>query len=372
MSKISKRILFVIITIVSLFISCGQPKSEWGGSVEEIDGVTVVKNPKEPIYGEDVLTLEEDLVLGAEEHEGEPLFFAIRTFKVDEAENIYVLDNKAHKIKVFDKAGQLIRSFGEKGEGPGELERPTNMELYPENQIIVFNFGGRKLTLFSRDGDFIKDLPFEKLGRIFRMRVDSQGKIYGYSITREKDVQKTIIKKYDSNLNFISDIVTIEEKIDYTTVEAEPALLYFHVINDNLVWGHAVEYVLHVVDPDGNEIQRISRDYDPVKYTQEDKEKAKEEFGDMLPENIKIKFPDTYPPFVWFYPSIDGGIVVRTNEKTANEAYYCDFFNSEGKYIAKIPFKFLPRAFKNGKVYFAEEDEEGYQLIKRYKATWNF
>jgi hypothetical protein len=42
------------------------------------------------------------------------------------------------------------------------------------------------------------------------------------------------------------------------------------------------------------------------------------------------------------------------------------------KIAAKIPFKFLPRAWKNDKVYFAEEDEEGYQLIMRYKATWKF
>ena len=92
----------------------------------------------------------------------------------------------------------------------------------------------------------------------------------------------------------------------------------------------------------------------------------------MLPENIKIKFPNAYPPFDWFYPSVDAGIVVRTSEKTADESYYFDFFDSEGRYIAKIPFKFFPRAWKNGKVYFAEEDEEGYQLIKRYKAIWNF
>lgn len=361
----------LIIFAVSLIISCGQPKSAWKGSIEEIDGITVVKNPKEPIYGEDVLTLEEDLVIGGEVDEVEPLFLSVKTFKLDDDENIYVLDSKAHKIKVFNKTGQLVREFGEKGQGPGELDFPTNIELYFENQIIVFNMRGRKMSLFSRSGEFIKDLSMEKHGRISRIRVDSQGSFYAYSMLREESSRKIKVDKFDSNLDLVSNIVSVENEIDYYSIEAVPTYLYFHVINDNFVWGHASKYVLHVVDPDGNEVRRIIRDYDPVELTKKDKEKITKEFSSM-PSSIKLKFPDVYPPFDWFYPGISGGIVVRTPEKTADDSNYFDFFDSEGRYIAKIPFKFLPRSWKNDKVYFAEEDEEGYQLIKRYKAIWKY
>jgi len=128
----------LIVVAVFLVISCGQPKSAWKGSIEEIDGIKVVKNPKEPIYGEDVLTLEEDLVIGGGADKVEPVFLSVRTFKIDDEENIYVLDSKAHKIKIFNKTGQLVKSFGEKGPGPGELDLPTNIELYSENQIATF------------------------------------------------------------------------------------------------------------------------------------------------------------------------------------------------------------------------------------------
>jgi hypothetical protein len=43
----------------------------------------------------------------------------------------------------------------------------------------------------------------------------------------------------------------------------------------------------------------------------------------------------------------------------------------EGKYIVKIPLKSLPRVLKNGRFYTIEEDEEGYQVIKRYKVIWD-
>jgi len=371
MNKMMVRIHLLIVFAVFLIISCGQPKSAWKGSIEEIDGITVVRNPKEPIYGEDVLTLEEDLVIGEEVGEVELVFLSVRTFKIDDEENIYVLDSKAHKIKVFDKTGQLVKAFGKKGQGPGELDFPTNIELYSENQLIVFNMRGRKMSLFSKNGEFIKDLPMEKLGRISRIRVDSQGSFYGYSMLREESSRKIKVDKFDSNLNLVSNIVTMENKIDYYSIEAVPTYLYFHIINDNFVWGYASKYVLHIVDPDGNEVRRIIRDYDPVEFTKKDKEKITKEFSSM-PSSIKLKFPDVYPPFDWFYPSANGGIVVRTHEKTADDSNYFDFFDAEGRYIAKIPFKFLPRAWKNDKVYFAEEDEEGYQLIKRYKAIWKY
>lgn len=74
MNKMMVRIHLLIVIAVFLIISCGQPKSAWKGSIEEIDGITVVRNPKEPIYGEDVLTLEEDLVIGEEVGEVEPVF----------------------------------------------------------------------------------------------------------------------------------------------------------------------------------------------------------------------------------------------------------------------------------------------------------
>lgn len=365
-----------ILTIFFLFslaatVACKKQQDKWKGKIEKEDEVIVVKNPKEPIYKEDVLTLEEDLVLGGGVDDVEPLFLSVRTLKVDDEENIYILDTKAHKIKVFNKTGQLLKAFGEKGQGPGELDTPTNIELYSENQLVVFNMRGRKLSLFSRNGEFIKDLSMEKHGMILRIRVDSQGIVYGYSMLREESNRIIKVDKFDSNLNLISNMVTLENKIDYLSIEAVPTYLYFHVIDDHFVWGYASDYVLHIVDPDGNEVRRIIRDYDPIGLTKKDKERITKEFAN-LPSIIKLKFPDDYPAFDWFYPSVNGGIVVRTNEKTADESNYFDFFDSEGRYIAKIPFKFLPRAWKNDKVYFAEEDEKGYQLIKRYKAIWKY
>lgn len=57
----------LIIFFIFTFFSCTSQKAEWQGSIEVVDGVTIVKNPKEPIYGEDVLSLEEEITIGAKE-----------------------------------------------------------------------------------------------------------------------------------------------------------------------------------------------------------------------------------------------------------------------------------------------------------------
>ena len=50
--------------------------------------------------------------------------------------------------------------------------------------------------------------------------------------------------------------------------------------------------------------------------------------------------------------------------------YYIDVFDPDGKYIAKISLKSRPYVIKKSKLYTIEEDEEGYQLVKRYRISW--
>ena len=104
-----KTQLFSIVLCFGVFfilVSCGQPKAEWRGTIEEEDGVIVVKNPKEPLYGPEVFNLEEDLIITNVEGKEEYMFQDIQNLAVDDEENIYVSDMKAAHIQVFDKTSR--------------------------------------------------------------------------------------------------------------------------------------------------------------------------------------------------------------------------------------------------------------------------
>ena len=54
------------------------------------------------------------------------------------------------------------------------------------------------------------------------------------------------------------------------------------------------------------------------------------------------------------------------------EIYYHDVFDSEGRYIVKIPLRMRPFMCKRGKLHSIEEDEEGYLVVKRYRVKWKY
>ncbi|MBU4329134.1 MAG: hypothetical protein KKB53_01370, partial [Acidobacteria bacterium] len=96
-----KKIIIVICIGFLSFVSCKKAKDGWQGSISIENSVTVVKNPVEPLYGPDALTLEEDLTIGSVEGSEEYMFQQLRSIAVNDDEEIYVLDYGAKNVKIF-------------------------------------------------------------------------------------------------------------------------------------------------------------------------------------------------------------------------------------------------------------------------------
>ena len=111
--KVVPIVLFLSVLII--LVSCGKQKTEWKGTIEEENGVTVIKNPKEPMYGEDVFSLEEELSIGEAEGREEYMFSEVQSIATDDEERIYVLDYKASSVKIFGRNGDFIKKFGREG-----------------------------------------------------------------------------------------------------------------------------------------------------------------------------------------------------------------------------------------------------------------
>ena len=130
------RKYFQIVFIFSILINTafsGQ-KAEWKGTIKVEDGVTVVYNPQDPIYKNNIFSMEEELSIERKsaKHK-EEMFQNIVSLVIDSANNIYILDKKAANIKIFNKDGNIFKIIGRRGEGPGEFVRPENVALSPNN-----------------------------------------------------------------------------------------------------------------------------------------------------------------------------------------------------------------------------------------------
>jgi len=149
-----------VVLLVPLFLvalSCKQNKSEWKGTIEERDGVIIVNNPSEPMFGPDALSLEEGLSIGDNEVDSSYYFSVISDVKVDQEGRIYVLDGMESLLKIFDNQGSYIQTIGREGQGPGELQSPGGVYFSPKNEIVLKDQKG--LNYFSKEGSFITHFP---------------------------------------------------------------------------------------------------------------------------------------------------------------------------------------------------------------------
>jgi hypothetical protein len=349
--------------MIFIFASPVQQKAKWKGTIEEIEGVIVVKNPKEPMYGDDILILEEELSIGEKGKGDEYIFSEIRDIAVDAEDRIYVLDRRECHVKVFDKNGKYVKTIGNKGQGPGEMSSASSLQITPQNEIGVNDSSARKIHFFTMDGKFLYSLFQRNMGFFSDPKIDNDGNITASYMIMDNEVTY-VLKKFDHQLKELFPIFSTVI-LKYPNLDPFFPQCYWDIIEeDNIIWGFADKYEIFIIDAEGKTVKKITREYDPIKITDEEKEKRIE----GLRDGVKLIWNVHHNPFIYLCVDDEGRIFTRTYDKTPKSGeYYYDVFDPDGKYVAKIPLKSRPYVLKQGKLYTIEEDEEGYQLVKRYR-----
>lgn len=359
---------FIFISIFLISMSCEEQRVEWNGIVKTENGVEVVINPIEPLYGENIFALEKDLTIG--DGKGQEYTFSWpRQVEVDDNENIYVLEFREALVKVFDKNGKFIRKIGEKGNKPGELEAPASMFINSQNEIMVEDIRKRRFLFYSLDGEYLRDLSKENLF-LANICIDSKGNIIGSVPVNEPENPRYELQKFDANLNYLLTFGSAPGSDPKLYNPFRPILRGGVIKDDHVVFGYPEDYELRIFNPEGKEIKRIKKEYEPVEITPEEIEGVKEQTKDM-PPSIKLEIPRYHPAYLFFVVDDEGRIFVRTREKEeSGESNYYDVFDFDGKYLARIALHAKPRLWKKQKLYTIEKNEAGYFEVVRYKVFW--
>ena len=366
-------LLVAVSVVVFVSVQAGQFK------VRTENEVTVVMNGKKPSPPKGAVTkliLEEIYTAGGGDSLEES-FAEIVALDVGKDGTAYVLDMKDNRVKVFDVRGKFLRAFGKKGQGPGELNQPVGLTITPENEILVEDVLNQRLALFTLDGKFLRHISTAKTLGLSGIEMDGRGLIVARSMGLGDAGKMSIdVKTYDKDLNpkiklaAVEYSISLQSKINpYSAMN----LLYALDSQGRLYLGSQKGYEIKVLSLEGRLLKTIGRDYDPIAITKEDKDGMLKQLSNVPGVNIKdmIQFPKVFPPYGNFVLADEDRLLVRTYEKgRAEKEYYWDVFDAEGRFVAKVPIAHEIRLWRDGKVYFIVENEDGYKVLKCFRARW--
>jgi len=348
-----------------------QQKTEF----KTVAGVVIVSNSKKPDPapgGPSQLFLKEDLVIGRESSADSYLFASLGYVGADDQENIWALDLKDFKVRIFDKTGKLVNTFGKKGQGPGEWNDPGQMVVLSNGTAAILDTS--KLTFYSLNGKCLKEISKAK-NEISQIAIDSKGTIYGENLDMDFQTQKMHMKvlRYDQSLNPIATIAVVDVPFKFDAISVFPPILQCHVTaDDRLIWMSSYVYTYNVLDSDGKLMRKITKDFTPVKISAAEKKQILKQGGRAI-SDFHLVIPDYFPLFDKFVGDADGRLYTQTYERDKKGWELFDVFDTDGRFIARFS---LPKGerisfIKKNKLYvLIKEDEEGKPLIKRYAMEW--
>jgi hypothetical protein len=370
-------LIFCLLVAVSVVIFVSVQAGQFRVRTEnEVTVVTNGKKPDPPKGAATKLILEEIYTAGGGDS-AEESFAEIVALDVGKDGTAYVLDMKDNRVKIFDVRGKFLRAFGKKGQGPGELNQPVGLIITPENEILVEDVLNQRLAIFTLAGKFLRHISTAKTLGLSGIEMDGRGLIVARSMGLGDAGKMSIdVKTYDKDLNPKIKLAAVEYSISLQT-KLNPFsgmnLLYALDSQGRLYLGSQKGYEIKVLSLEGRLLKTIGRDYDPVAITKEDKDGMLKQLSNVPGVNIKdmIQFPKVFPPYGNFVLADEGRLLVRTYEKgRAEKEYYWDVFDAEGRFVAKVPIAHEIRLWRDGKVYFIVENEDGYKVLKCFRARW--
>lgn len=98
------------------------------------------------------------------------------------SQQIYVADSHTHNIKVFNRNGTLINTFGKRGRKKGEFNGPTYLS-FKNNRLYVTDTLNARIQVFDKSGQHLlsigkRGLYVGNLTRPKGVAVDQQGNVY--------------------------------------------------------------------------------------------------------------------------------------------------------------------------------------------------
>lgn len=371
------------LTVIALAVFAGDQTAPagWKGTIAVENGVKIVRNPAEPLYGEFSFDLQQDLSIGGDPTKEDYYFPRGAVLSVDAAGNLYVRDMGNRRVMMYDPSGKFVRQIGRQGQGPGEYVYPSDVFFGPDGNPIVQST--RELVYFGKDGAFIKKVPLKAFvsPAILGPEKSLIGRVQpgpGPGGPKHKLLQ----------LGPDGEVLRTVAEYRGEFKESQVAILLHHYSNilalaslspDKFIYGFSGEYRLNVADAGGQTILSIAVDEKPLSISGQERAEIKKGGAHIAiaTNDTTIRdsdFPDHRPFFGRIFTDDAGRIyVARTRSILDKDAPWAiDVFSKDGFYIYRMFWSSFPSAIQGGFLYEVRTDKDSgeYFIIRSKIKNW--
>ena len=90
------------------------------------------------------------------------MFRQVTDMAWDAAGNTYISDGYINsRVAKIDKDGNWLKSWGEPGDGPGQVNTPHSIAVDAEGRVYVADRGNRRIQVFDGEGKFLRQITVD-------------------------------------------------------------------------------------------------------------------------------------------------------------------------------------------------------------------
>ena len=278
---------------------------------------------------------------------------------------VAVLSSENKQILLFEPSGELSRTIGRAGEGPGEFTRPEWLQYLPPDTLVVWDYFLTSIAYFDTAGTLLRERSVDHArlretgasGEAFLLPLRDGS--FVVTLSGGPDSETTEIKGWDprtSSLLTFQSRVRAFARIDDgyganvlgpsadITAGGKPPAIYLSSRGRNEIRQFSLDGVL---------LRIIRRTTDPIPVTQrahrnilERAYRSWEAGGSNAPRDIIAQMyekEEAHPPIAELVVDAEGYLWVREwSDSESGIADRWSVFNADGRWLGVLPFPWDP------------------------------